>query len=132
MDCPQLNGVRATEDTWVGYSANANDDLSEWWVLTSGGQPIGILLMTKLDHRVWELTYMGVVPSERCKGWGRTLLEFAFERAALSNVEFLSLAADERNLPALELYSDFGFSMENRLEAWFWHPQGMQLESMQT
>lgn len=122
QDCPELNGVRVIQDTWEGYAAAANYDLSEWWMLRCHNLPVACLLLTRLNIDRFELTYMGIPPEHRGKGLGRIVLHYAKHRTFLANASHLQLAVDIRNASATEIYRKAGFMQTGALGAWIWTP----------
>jgi putative acetyltransferase len=98
LDCSELNGVRTPDEILAGYCDCAPDQ-DEWFLARQDGIDVGVLIRSKSN-----LTFVGVVPGYRRKGIGRKLIEHAI---AISPE--LSLIVDERNTPAIRLYSSLDF-----------------------
>ncbi len=110
QDCPQLNGVRNTEDTLEGYREQGEFAPQRWFLVQHADQDVGALILTSHpDTGNWELVYMGLVPEARGNGFGQQILEFALWQAGLGGAERLVLAVDEANQYALEMYERAGF-----------------------
>jgi ribosomal protein S18 acetylase RimI-like enzyme len=119
LDCPELNGIRAVEDVVRGYQTSA--PLTAW--IFPDGQPAGpvaretehfagdaavLLLSDHPDHDQTELTYMGVLPEYRGRGWGRRLVSHAIANTVNMGRGKIVLAVDRRNGPAIEQYQAAG------------------------
>ena len=110
QDCPQLNGVRNTEDTLEGYREQGEFAPERWFFVQHEQQDVGALILTAhTDAGNWELVYMGLVPEARGNGFGQQILNFALWQAGLGGAERLVLAVDEANQYAREMYERAGF-----------------------
>ena len=110
-DVPELNGTRSSAEVLTGLAAGAPDP-SRWWLAEVGSQPVGLLILADGGNPgVWEISYMGVVPEARRRGVGRALLGHARRWAEAAGARSLTLIADARNEPALELYRSEGFQI---------------------
>jgi ribosomal protein S18 acetylase RimI-like enzyme len=107
------------------------DSSPHWWggfVTANGKQSlIAGYLLNPTVPRVYELAYMGVIPSARGNKLGRNLLSGAIQTVRNLGGDRLWLAVDERNLVARSLYERFGFQEIRRLEAWIAVPPGKSL-----
>ncbi len=65
-----------------------------------------------------ELTYIGLVPEFRGRGFGAELLKFAIGRAMSAGVLTMNVSVDVRNTPAMELYARHGFVECDHREVW--------------
>jgi ribosomal protein S18 acetylase RimI-like enzyme len=63
------------------------------------------------------LTFAGVVPDRRGRGFGRALVAAACELAPT-----LFLIVDVRNRPAVQLYRSAGFGIVGSREVFLWFP----------
>lgn len=109
LDCPELNGLRATEDVLAGYRATGVYSPEMWFVVEHQSEPAGCLILA--DHPDFdqlELVYMGLVPRYRGRGWGRDVVRYAQWMAHLRQRSGLLLAVDTRNTPALRVYESLG------------------------
>lgn len=105
MDCPELNGLRDTEDVLAGYRAAGVYSPDLWFFIEHNNEPAGCLILAdhpELDQL--ELVYMGLLPQFRRRGWGRDVVRFAQWMAKLRRRHGLLLAVDTRNTPALKVY----------------------------
>jgi ribosomal protein S18 acetylase RimI-like enzyme len=118
LDCPEVNGVRTTDEVIAGYRAPATHDPS-WWLALYGHTPIGVLLTTPvLDTGGWDLSYVGVVPEMRRRGLGSALIRKALAEAHRAKAAEITLSVDERNHPARHLYQRLGFRPYDRREVY--------------
>lgn len=109
QDCPDLNGIRTSEEVLTGYREQGTFAPERWFFVQHNNRDIGALIMTEhTDSGNWELVYMGLVPAARGAGWGRQVLEYALWQAGLCGAARLVLAVDEANQPALDMYADAG------------------------
>jgi mycothiol synthase len=115
LDCPQLNGVRTTQEVLAGYRATGRFSPARWLIVRQGDRDIGCLLLT--DHpdatspelSSWELVYMGLIPAARGHGWGLSMARHGIRLAAAAGRSTIALAVDEANSPALATYARAGF-----------------------
>lgn len=111
MDCPELCGMRATEDILASHKATGEFDPSLWWVFLLRGEPHGCLLLTRCpEQRTLELVYLGLSPQLRGRGLSRAALWMGIQAAKPSCLGWnVACAVDLRNAPALKLYGRLGF-----------------------
>jgi ribosomal protein S18 acetylase RimI-like enzyme len=109
LDCPELHGVRTSDEIFTGYRDCA-PDLARWWLARFDDKSVGTLILAP-----GELSFVGVVPECRGQGFGRALLA-----AAISWHPNLSLIVDERNRPAIALYQAAGFDAVGSRIVFFW------------
>jgi len=110
LDCPELCGMRSTDDVIDSHRASGQWDPDLWWVLVENGSPRGCMLLSGtpgLD--AIELVYLGLAPEARGRGYGRKLLDLGMNSAALRGYGAMTCAVDLRNTPALRLYEQAGF-----------------------
>ncbi len=117
LDCPNLAGLRTTEDTLAGYQALGRFEPSRWAVLLRHGCPIGAALVSPVEDRSAQLIYLGLVPEGRGLGMGHLLVRECIRAAAKLGERFLSLSCDMANAPALHIYRKAGFSITLQREA---------------
>jgi ribosomal protein S18 acetylase RimI-like enzyme len=110
LDCPQLNGLRDTDDVLDGYM-HSGEFHPELWLLAQHQQTwVGCLLLGDHPrHDQLELVYMGIVPSARGRGWGRHLVEQAQRITRRLGRQRLVLAVDAKNEPGMAIYAAAGF-----------------------
>jgi ribosomal protein S18 acetylase RimI-like enzyme len=118
-DCPELNGVRNAEEILAGHRAQGNHDADLWWLAFQGERPAGVLLLTEMpEWDALDLSYVGVVPEARRKGVGRRLTLHGLQLARGRGVSQVTLAVDERNRPAWDMYRALGFVPQERRKAY--------------
>jgi ribosomal protein S18 acetylase RimI-like enzyme len=109
LDCPPLNGVRDIEDILAGHQSAGEFDPADWFLLTIGEKPAGVLLLSRMiQGDGMELVYLGLCPWARGRGLGELLLRRAEARMSERKLNRLSLAVDAQNAPALRLYYRHG------------------------
>jgi mycothiol synthase len=109
-DCPEVNGIRTIEEVLQGHRAQGRFDPERWWLAMEAGRPVGVLIVTEMpESGAWEVAYMGVVPEERRRGWGREILLKALCEARAADAPVVTLSVDARNRPAWNLYRSLGF-----------------------
>lgn len=115
LDCPELCGLRATEDVLSSHRATGRWDPSLWWVVEHGGRVEGMMLFNPSPEMdAVELVYVGLAPALRGKGLGRRLLEHGLSWLQGMTLRQVACAVDERNEPALRVYRSLGFSEVSR------------------
>lgn len=109
LDCPELENIRDMEEVVRSHKASGEYDKKLWKVLLVEDQPVGVLILSPLRNSdSMELTYMGVCQNNRGQKYGRFLLAEAMRCVNQVGFAGLTLAVDERNLPAYHLYTQFG------------------------
>lgn len=117
LDCPELNGVRDVEEVVAGHRGQNHFDPELWRLALAGGLPVGVLLLMRSpDAHDWEISYVGVTPEARRRGFGRELVLKALAEARSAGVPHLTLSVDARNHPARALYDNLGFKVYDRRE----------------
>ncbi|MCC6660650.1 MAG: GNAT family N-acetyltransferase [Phycisphaerales bacterium] len=110
LDCPELCGLRETQDVLESHRATGQWSPDLWWVVVRDGQPAGCLLLTHCpEQSSVELVYLGLSPELRGKGLARRLLSMGLSRVLALTASHVSCAVDTRNVPALHLYRSLGF-----------------------
>ncbi len=116
LDCPELCGMRSSEDVIESHRAVGTYDPSLWWVVRStdpsmGDDQFGCLLMNPSpDQDSIELVYLGLSPRLRGLGLGRALLDHGLRAVASRPESHVTCAVDTRNAPAMSLYRGAGFA----------------------
>ena len=119
LDCPELNGIRRTEDVLAGYRATGVFSADRWLLVRHQGEDVGCLILA--DHpeqENWELVYMGLVPSARGNGWGSDITRHAQSLTRQAGRPRLVLAVDAANRPAMRMYLTLGFQAWDRRSAY--------------
>ncbi|MEM7754648.1 MAG: GNAT family N-acetyltransferase [Planctomycetota bacterium] len=110
LDCPELCGLRRTEDVIASHLSTGVFDPQTWWIIYDDGKPEGCVLMSHCpDHDSVELVYLGLSPKLRGHGLGGRLLRAAMGRCARYGASSVTCAVDRRNTPAASLYERLGF-----------------------
>ena len=79
------------------------------------GNPIAVLLLAQVAQgNGMELVYLGVAKDYRGKGVGGELMRYAVSESARLGGTRLYLAVDDRNDPAVRLYTGLGFRASTR------------------
>jgi ribosomal protein S18 acetylase RimI-like enzyme len=116
LDCPEVNGARTAEEVLEGHQAQGQFDPERWWLLRDGAEPIGVLLVIEqTDCPDWEVSYLGLVPEARRRGFGREAMRRVLALAG-DTERRVGLSVDGRNRPAWELYRGLGFEPHERRE----------------
>ncbi len=123
LDCPELSELRTVQDALAGHRAAGTFDSSLWWVAILNGEPVGVILLSRLPSQTGlELVYMGTAPAARGRGVGDALLERGFHCAAAAGATRVALAVDARNTHARRLYKRWGFAEVGVRDAWIASP----------
>lgn len=119
LDCPELNGVRSMDEIVIGHVSQGRHDPDRWWLAFVDDLPVAVLLLTAIpEWRGWDLSYLGVVPTARRKGFARNLAHKALSEARRAGQSKLTLSVDRRNLPARVLYESLGFVSYDRRDVY--------------
>lgn len=111
LDCPGLAGLRRVEDVLAGHRAAGRFDPESWTILEVDGVGVGVSFANpNPEVGCVELVYFGLVKQARGRGLARRLLVHAIADAGRHGLRRLTLAVDERNLPAITLYRRLGFT----------------------
>jgi len=123
---------RAFTGTW-GFCPNSPEDIryfmrltgSKWQdilVRREGLKVLGYIWMHPCTGKVpgtargkWRIHMFGIDPDHQGKGWGRELLAAAVHHMKRKGAVRVELTVDRENLPAVSLYSAFGFEARARL-----------------
>ena len=122
LDCPALSGLRDVDDVIAGHQAVGIFDPQLWSVVVENGRPLWLPAAGGgTAARALELVYLGLSPEKaRGRGFGAkaSLMEpRAGGHAARRHFAVMSLAVDEKNVPALALYRRCGYRRVRRA-AW--------------
>ena len=114
LDCPELCGLRETEDVIDSHASTGRWTPALWRLVTLDGRPEGCVLLNPSPAlRTVELVYLGLGPDLRGRGLGERLMRDALALAAArrkrDGAEAMTCAVDRRNTPALRLYARLGF-----------------------
>ncbi len=105
------------EDVVAGHQGLSHFDPNLWQLAVADGLPVGVLLLMRSpETHDWEISYVGVIPEARRRGFGRELVFKALAEARWAGAPYLTLSVDGRNHPARKLYHDLGFEVYDRRE----------------
>ena len=119
LDCPRIDGLRATADVIAGYRAVGESGDRLWRIVHAENEDVGCLLLA--DHsstRQYEVVYVGLKPEVRGRGWGLELTRHAQWIARQADCKRLVLAVDAANEPAIRIYAAAGFRAWDRQAVW--------------
>ncbi|GAB5496943.1 MAG: hypothetical protein Phyf2KO_20230 [Phycisphaerales bacterium] len=118
-DCPELCGLRDTDDVIESHKATGLFDPSSWLLAFRDQQPVGCVLVSVVPETgSAELVYIGLAVEGRGMGLGKALLRRAIEDLRDKRIGKLVCAVDRRNSPALAMYDAFGFNEFSARDAW--------------
>lgn len=109
-DFPELSGVCPAGEVLRGYQEDNIFRPEIWFKIRKDGREIGALILG--DHerdRYLELTYMGLIPEARGRGFAREVVEFALGTARDLGRQFVLVSVDVRNDSAYHAYINRGF-----------------------
>jgi ribosomal protein S18 acetylase RimI-like enzyme len=117
LDCPEINDVRTMPEILDGHRSQGLHDPRLWWLATRAGQPVGVVLVTVTpDAGEWDVTYVGIIPEMRRRGFGREVMLRVLCEARATDAPGVTLSVDGRNDPARTLYRNLGFEVFDRRE----------------
>lgn len=111
LDCPALNGLREIDDVIEGHKATGEFHPDLWLLARDAmsNEPLAVLLLALLpEQESAEIVYLGVCPTARRRGLGRTLVRVALATAKARGATKLTLTVDSANASALRLYHAHG------------------------
>ena len=116
LDCPGLVGMRKIDQIIAGHKGTGRYDPRNWLAYYDpAGQPIAVLLLAEVAQGSgMELVYLGVARDYRGKGVGGVLMQYAVSETARLGGTRLYLAVDDRNDPAVRLYTSMAFRASTR------------------
>jgi ribosomal protein S18 acetylase RimI-like enzyme len=118
-DCPELDDSRTPDEVFAGFCPGGSVGCSRWHTIDDYSDPVGVLLLDEgIEPLTLDLSYLGIVPAARRRGFGWTAVGFALRIAAESDYRALTLSVDARNEPALRLYRRHGFIETERRGVW--------------
>ena len=119
LDCPELNGVRTMEEIVTGHISQGRHDPDRWWLAFDSAMPVAVLLLAAIpEWHGWDLSYLGVVPEARRKGFAQTLALKALWECRQAGQSKMTLSVDRRNLPAQFLYEKLSFISYDRRDVY--------------
>ncbi len=116
LDCPELCGLRTTQDILDSHFSTGTFVPELWWLVLMHGRPSGCMLFSPIaGQRATELVYLGLAPELRGKGLSSKLLSMGIAQARAHPMlqfgfEEFTCAVDTRNIPARKIYERAGFT----------------------
>lgn len=123
VDCPEVSKLLTAGDLLDGHLATGQfrSDLS--FVAKLEEEDVGIVIVAEHpEMSSIELVYIGIVPSVRRRGVGRSVMQEALRRTRKTSALTLFLAVDQRNIAARLLYERLGFYTTDEQEVWLYVP----------
>lgn len=114
-DFPRLTGIVPTESILNGYKSEGEYRPDLWFFVRCEEKNIGSLILTDriVEHQL-NLTYMGIVPEERRKGFGPQIVQFVLWKARQLRRNWVLVSVDAKNPGAFRSYQKNGFQIWNR------------------
>ncbi len=110
LDCPEMADVRSVQQTIDSYKSAGVFTRTCWSLMLYEDEPVGVCLLSPLSHgNNIELTYTGVVPEARGRGFGKIMLNRAISLSAIDGYKIMTLAVDDKNKYAHNIYDHAGF-----------------------
>ena len=117
-DCPALPVKQSIQEVRLRWDRTSPSEREKAWFTAyvdspqSGGPvDVGCLVLDlPAQSKHAELVYMGLVPDQRRKGYGKQLTGFAQQIKRAANRNTLTLSVDAENEPALGCYLASGFA----------------------
>jgi GNAT superfamily N-acetyltransferase len=125
-DVPEISSLRSTRCALEGYRANRTRGVEGWFVVRVDGKPAGCLILARNYHPVGEISYLGLSPEFRGKGYSFGIMQFALDWMASQRCTKVALALDSRNEVALRVYQNWGFQDTISYHAWVASPKTFQ------
>jgi len=119
LDCRELSGLRPTKAVLADHRMTGVFSPSRWWVALTSVGPAGIILVNKIEFQpAVEIVYVGVAKHARGRGVSDALLCRVLDTSRSLGDKLVTLAVDERNLPARRMYDRWGFEQALIRQAW--------------
>ena len=117
LDCPGAQRRTRHRGSDGRPQSPGRHDPDHWWLVLAGAEAIGVAITTVMPETGdWDLSYLGIVPGARRRGFGREIVIHVLLEARAAGVSHVSLCVDGRNEPALQLYEALGFQLFDRRE----------------
>ena len=120
LDCPRLSALRSPQEILESHRRTGCFEPGVWFLAETDDGPVGVVLLSFMQvSGRFNLTFMGVVPECRGRGFGAQMLRYALRKIAETRPAALSLAVDVRNWPARRIYREAGFAETARKDVYF-------------
>lgn len=117
-DVPELAAIRSTGKAIEGYEANRTPGVNGWFVIRCNREPAGCLILARHNYPLGEISYLGLAPEFRGKGYSSGIMQFAVEWMSAQKCSKVALAVDCRNEVAMSVYQKWGFQATISFHAW--------------
>lgn len=117
-DVPELTSIRSTDQAIEGYQANQTPGINGWFVIRCNEKPAGCLVLARHNFPIGEISYLGLAPEFRRKGYSSGIMQFALEWMSAQKCSKVALAVDCRNELAMSVYQNWGFQATISFHAW--------------
>ena len=98
------------EDVVDSHQATGEFSPDRWHLVYKDDEPVGCCLLSYMPaNRSVELVYIGIGPTARGLGLGKSVLEHAINQLGAINSKEITCAVDDRNTPAINIYKSLGF-----------------------
>jgi GNAT superfamily N-acetyltransferase len=118
LDVPELAAIRSTRKALEGYEANQTPGVNGCFVIRCDGEPAGCLILGRHNYPIGEVSYLGLAPEFRGKGYSFGIMRFAVEWMSAQKCSKVALAVDCRNELAMSVYQKWGFQATISFHAW--------------
>jgi ribosomal protein S18 acetylase RimI-like enzyme len=104
LDFPELAALVPMEKSLRGYQGSAPDK-NYWFGLERDGQFVGCVILSSGKFQKPSICYLGLIPGVRGQRWGHDVVRDVLEIARAKKFPDLHVHVDQRNLPALRIYT---------------------------
>jgi ribosomal protein S18 acetylase RimI-like enzyme len=117
LDVPELNDQLAPPELIEAFATCSPSTSQWWWIANDGSRDVGCVLLADHGTEVGcEITYLGLIPDARGRGWGRELVYQAQQTTVRLNRQHLLVSIDAANERATRMFQHAGFSTcDNRV-----------------
>ena len=120
LDCPAMSGLRSLDDVIFGHQHAGAFDPALWLVAIHQMRGVGVLLLTRNPSlESLDVTYLGIGREHRGRHLGLFFMTQVRKMMQCTGARVSMLAVDERNTPAMHLYSKAGYRPAQRREVYF-------------
>ncbi|MFW9975899.1 MAG: GNAT family N-acetyltransferase [Candidatus Thorarchaeota archaeon] len=105
-------------DKTFDRSRNINQEAS--FVIESGRKIVAFILIVTRSNEEEHLEFIGVHPNYRRRGLAKNLLARSIKVLLSQNAQTLTLGVDPMNVPAVQIYEQFGFKVISRIVRFSW------------
>jgi len=115
LDCPELAEVLSAHEVLNGYWRGHGSGVQHWFLVRFREDDVGCLMLNlDEDEQQLSLSYLGIVPEHRGKGFGAELVTHVQRLSHQFRCRRVILSVDSNNSPAVRIYQRAGFSCFHR------------------